>query len=391
MKNSPRHILLTGVTGILGSHVLYELLLACLKGGIRTKITVVVRSTDKESARQRVMNVLSDPNRPHLLYSFTAEELFHFIDIIDAGLNDLDASDLAGLRKTAGLHIIHCAAHTNLSVNPNVYDTLYEHNYKGTLHLLKWASGILEKFTFIGSAYSAGHRGGIIPDSYKELTPSGDKTEILRRNWRNPYEEIKTDAGYAVIKFCVEHGIKWQILRPSTICGRVIHKPLYYTPKFNVFYLFGKFFLKVAKPENRNELVRIVANPDSVLNVVPVDYIAKAIVRVFDNDEIREMNLVYSNSLPVDYIVHHMIGQAGFKSEIVDTMPQDQSVVEKMYYKFVGPQFTEYIFTPWHAFDTTVLRGIMQDIPEVNMHALFPDLYGYAVSHQFGEAVAVAE
>ncbi|GGA85305.1 SDR family oxidoreductase [Puia dinghuensis] len=390
MKNSPRNILLTGATGILGSHVLYELLIACLKGERRVKITLVVRSREKESARQRVIGVLSNPYRPTLLYSFTPEELFHFIDIIDAGLNELDDSHLARLKKAGRVHIIHSAAHTNLSVNPNVYDILYDDNYKGTLHLLQWASGVLEKFTFIGSAYSIGHRYGLIPDSYKQLTASGERAEISRRNWRNPYEELKTDAGYAVIRFCNQHNIKWQILRPSTICGRIMYQPLYYTPKFNVFYLFGKFFLRVAREDNRDELVRIVANPHSVLNVVPVDYIAKAITRVFDDDHIREMNLVYSNSLPVDYIVHHMIEYAGFKCEIVDTTPENQNILEKMYYKVVGPQFTEYINTPWHAYDTTVLRSIMKDVPEVNMHSIFPELYGYAVSHQFGEALTVA-
>ena len=389
MKNVPRHILLTGVTGILGSHVLYELLIACLQGEKQVTITLVVRSTDSESAHQRVTNVLSDPCRPLFLHAFAPEALFRFINIIDAGLNELNASHLSGVIKVGGIHVIHCAAHTNLSVNRNVYDTLYEHNYKGTLHLLHWASEIIEKFTFIGSAYSIGHIGGLIPDSYKRFSPSGERVEAFHRNWRNPYEEIKTDAGYAVIKFCSQNSIKWQILRPTTICGRIMYEPLYYTPKFNVFYLFGKFFLKVARPENRNEVVRILANADSVLNVVPVDYIAKAIVRVFDNDGVKEMNLAYSNALPVDYIVHYMIGHAGFKSEIVDTVPEEQSVIEKMYYKFVGPQFTQYINTPWHAFDTSVLRSIMKDIREIKMQEIFPALYGYAVDHQFGERPAV--
>jgi len=390
MNTSPRHILLTGATGILGSHILYELLLSCLTGERRLRITLVVRSTGEESARERIRRVLLNPYRPLVLCSFSPEQLFQFIDIIDAGLNELDASHLMMLGKTGGLggiHIIHSAAATNLSGNSNVHDTIYEHNYKGTLHLLHWASGILQKFTFIGTAYSIGHREGIIPDNYTQLMPDGESAETADRNWRNPYEKIKTQAGYELIRYCSLHGIKWQILRPSTICGRIMYEPLYFTPKFNVFYLFGKFFYKMATPNNRNEVVRVVANPDSVLNIVPVDYVAKAITRVFDNDAIKEMNLVHSNALPVEYIVNYMIEYAGLKCEFVNALPADQSILERMYYKVVGPQFTQYINTPWHAYDTTVLRSVMSDIAEVNMKSAFPHLYGYAVQHQFGEKV----
>src|SRR5579859_709289 len=228
MRNLPRNILLTGATGILGSHVLYELLIACIKAHTQTRITLVVRSTDKETARERIIGVLSNPYRPYLLHAFTTEELLSFVNIIDAGLNELRDPHLAGLERRGPLHIIHCAAHTNLSVNSNVYDTLYQHNYMGTLHLLQWASAILEKFTFIGGAYSIGHRGGIIPDSYKQLTSTGEKAEIAGRPWRNPYERIKAEAGYAVIDFCTRYGIKWQILRPTTICGRIMYRPLFY-------------------------------------------------------------------------------------------------------------------------------------------------------------------
>lgn len=169
MKTSPQHILLTGVPGILGSHVLYELLIACLNGEREVKITLVVRSTDSESAHQRVMNVLSNPYRPPYLHLFTPEALFRFINIIDAGLNELDASHLAGVIKIGGIHLIHCAAHTNLSVNRNVYETVYDSNYKGTLHLLHWASEILENFTFIGSAYSIGHLNGLMQELFPAL------------------------------------------------------------------------------------------------------------------------------------------------------------------------------------------------------------------------------
>ena len=169
MKNPPRHILLTGVTGILGSHVLYELLIACLNGERQVKITLVVRSTDSESAHQRVINILSNPSRPHLLHLFTPEALFRFINIIDAGLNELDASHLAGVIKIGGIHVIHCAAHTNLSVSHNVYETVYDNNYKGTLHLLHWASEILENFTFIGSAYSIGHLNSLMQGLFPAL------------------------------------------------------------------------------------------------------------------------------------------------------------------------------------------------------------------------------
>lgn len=384
MRSYPQNVLLTGATGILGSHILYEFLRNYLYGEEKGKITLLVRSTGQESATLRVRKILQNPYRPEDLQLFSTDQLLQFIEIIDADLHELNESHLSGLGKKGDLHIIHSAAYTNLSVHDNVYDDLYHHNYKGTMHLLQWASGIVRKFIYIGSAYSIGHREGIIPDNYKQMTPDGRSGGPVSLSWRNHYEKLKAEAGYAIINYCLEHDIKWQILRPTTICGRILDTPLYYSPKYNVFYLFGRFFLKMARPGNKNEVVRIVANPDSVLNVVPVDYIAKAITRVFDNDEVKELNLAYSNSLPVDFIVSHMIEHAGLKSKIVDKIPEDLSILEKMYYKIVGPQFTEYLHTPWHRFDTTVLRRIMVDIPEVNIREVFPDLYGYAVEQEFG-------
>jgi hypothetical protein len=56
----------------------------------------------------------------------------------------------------------------------------------------------------------------------------------------------------------------------------------------------------------------------SNLNIVPVDFSAKAIVRAVDHDEIKELNIVSRkgisltvNALPTDFLVFSIFNTAG--------------------------------------------------------------------------------
>src|SRR5690606_1483088 len=134
------------------------------------------------------------------------------------------------------------------------------------------------KFIFISSAFSIGHYEGVITDQYIQFDAGGNPVLSEKIQNRNTYERSKIKTEYELIQYCRQHGKAWQIIRPSSICGRMLDEPLYYTPAFNVFYLIGKFLLACSLSNilRAGEKIRIESNPAGSMNIVPVDYAAKS-------------------------------------------------------------------------------------------------------------------
>jgi hypothetical protein len=75
----------------------------------------------------------------------------------------------------------------------------------------------------------------------------------------------------------------FQILRPSVIGGNMLtpENP-YFISKYMVFYLLAKFFHFTSQRQGDQENVRFIVNPDTVLNIIPVDYVAKLLFQFFN-------------------------------------------------------------------------------------------------------------
>jgi hypothetical protein len=129
----------------------------------------------------------------------------------------------------------------------------------------------------------------------------------------------------------------------------------------------------------------------SGLNIVPVDYAAKAIVRA-SKTEIKELNIVSRRSVPNMYTVPEMLRQVGYTNfQFQETMPDDLNAVEKLYYRTVGAQLSNYLSTPETPdtqFNTEVLNELMHDIetPKIEQH--FSALCNYAVEREFANILA---
>ncbi|MFD7260317.1 amino acid adenylation domain-containing protein [Streptomyces sp. NPDC059874] len=124
----PRHLLLTGATGFLGAHLLYELLT-----GTAARVHCPVRAADPEAARARVVAAL----RAHRLWRPD------FADRVRAFPADLAAP---GLGLAPGLFdelartvdaVYHCGAAVNLA---HSYAQLKAANVDGTTELLRLAA-----------------------------------------------------------------------------------------------------------------------------------------------------------------------------------------------------------------------------------------------------------
>jgi nucleoside-diphosphate-sugar epimerase len=370
LKNN---FLLTGATGVIGSHVLYELLKLKTAGLLHGEIALPVRPANEKTPEQRISDILHPALRPEYLGSFDTASLMKHVSIINSDLRTPEK-----IRTQLGedaYTVLHLASSVNLSTLKKAKDEIIENNYHGTLNFLEAIGSHCQKFVFVSTAYSSGHRSGLIEDEFLEIT---------NKDFRNPYEFYKAKTEDALVKRCKEHGIQWQILRPSIVCGRMIDPPFFVISRYLVFYLFGAFFFKLAHNGGMEKL-RIQINPQSGMNMIPVDYTAKAIVRA-SAQPLQELNIVSANNLPNAYIIETIFNKTGVQEwEYVTEMPDGLNKTERLYYCTVGRQFNPYWNTSPHSFSAKKLRALMPDIPEPNVANCFAKLFEHALERQFSD------
>jgi hypothetical protein len=80
----------------------------------------------------------------------------------------------------------------------------------------------------------------------------------------------------------VKIDLPFQILRPSVIGGNMLtpENP-YFISKYMVFICWPNFSI-LLRNEGDQENVRFIVNPDTVLNIIPVDYVAKLLFQFFN-------------------------------------------------------------------------------------------------------------
>jgi nucleoside-diphosphate-sugar epimerase len=375
VNNKSDIILLTGVTGLLGRHVLYELLREIVAGRLSPVIFLLVRDKGSASAEERLLSVFDTPSLPRDLAAWDVRGLASHIRIIEADMRSPDLREKIEeqLPVHGSILCVNMAASTNLFANDQAIKEIYENNFHGTTNLFQSLRSYSKKFIFVSTAYATGLRSGFIVNEI-------DRKALLR--FRTPYEYYKHLTENELVHLASLTGDEIQILRPSVICGRLVDAPLHFTSKFDVFYGWGKYFFRM-KESGRKERLRVFINADSGLNVVPVDYAAKAVVRAM-RLRIIELNLAHSRCIPHRNYLSSILDAVGYKGvEFVDEMPENLSRSERLYYSTAGAAFTPYLTSPSHEFDTRVLREIMNDAAEPDVEHSFPGLIGYAMDHGF--------
>lgn len=159
-------VVLTGVTGVFGKFLVDELLKKPLK------IVLLVRANSQKEAEKRVKNLLSkSPNRFSVFQCDLTKEAL--------GLGENEYLKL--IKDTT--HILHVAASTRFTLP---LDEARRNNVDTTKVLLGFAKKCsnLKRFGFVGTAFVAGKRTGIIlEDEFKHNS-----------GFLNTYEESKYDA-----------------------------------------------------------------------------------------------------------------------------------------------------------------------------------------------------
>ncbi|EAR12840.1 probable acrA1 protein [Polaribacter irgensii 23-P] len=364
--------LLTGGTGIVGSHILFEWLHTALIDKTVAHLFVVIRDHEK-SAQQRLIAILEAPSRPAYLNAFTLANCLEKITVISSDLDTLD-------KKTLELHdfdtVIHCAGSTSLLHTLDSKDKVHTQNYLVTKRLLDNLPQKVNRFIYISTAYSF----GIQPEKVGEAIEN-----CVVDNFRNPYEQSKYESELYVKEICKQKKITSQILRPSIICGRLLDAPFFETPKFDVFYSWAMFLEKYA--HKSKERFRIWIDTKSGLNIVPVDFVAKAILHAFLNPKIQEFNIVNPTQiLHKEYVGAVLDSFNVQRYEYVSEKPTHLNSFEQLYYKTIGSLFEKYISVPDLQFESDQVLKFSSYLnldTTLGVHKNFMNLIRFSVEKKF--------
>ena len=360
-------ILLTGATGTLGSRILFSLLED--RCDTIQHIYLPVRERKSSSPKSRIIKMLESDFAPdHIKNDLSA--VLSKITVVPA--TDLLEPDvfLKGKRIS---HFIHSAGFVNLSTAPEAKDEIFAENFEFTKSIFGTYKNRIDKFIYISTAFSAGNLGGLIPNDYL-------KTEIAKH--RNHYEASK----YATEKYLVQAGkesnIPIQILRPSVLGGNILDSPSFFISKYMVFYLFAKFFHR----NTSDDPIRITANTDSGLNIIPTDYAAKVITTVFDTD-VEQLNIVHSKTTHITNGIKKILDTVAFDNfslthTVIDQASGFDSKLEQFYYSTIGVHLTPYLTSEPCEWDTTLLQEILP-IPEYNLEDYLGDTIQFAKAQGF--------
>jgi thioester reductase-like protein len=253
-------LIVTGVAGFLGSHVLLNWLRDYPTG----RVLCLVRGNHQESAMDRVMGALRVAV-DEMGAQIQPQALIERVDVLDADITDSvwrhSPAFLEWTARSSGFEVIHGAA--NLSFRQEDRDSVWDTNVHGTSSFLQNLMGLsgLKCFNYISTAYVAGCREGYIEEHFS------DRPECFN----NVYEESKWVAERVVRDLSNQAGMAWRIFRPSIIIG---HSKTYRISSKTGFYKVLEMLLQCAKLNpSPTEEVLVPIHRNASLNLIPIDFV----------------------------------------------------------------------------------------------------------------------
>lgn len=367
-------IILTGATGVLGSHIMYDILEDFINNNIKGKLYLITRNKGKVSAKDRIVELLSSNYTPKFLLEQGTESLLQYIEIIDTDLAQIQSDYTIKLKDA---YFIHSAGYVNLSTDEDQKEKIFNENAVMTKTIFQLFSPFIKKFIYISTAFSSGIRKGLIVNDFHNLD--------FKLEHRNAYENAKYHSEEFVINQCKELNLPYQILRPSVIGGKMLgNENLYFIPKYMVFYLMAKFFHFTAQRKDQQENVRFSISEETGLNIIPVDYVSKVIVSTFQRTDIVQLNIVHNKSFNLVKGLQLIMKEVGYSnfSIIPNGLDFDyKNTIEKLYYESIGKHLKPYLTSAANEYDTTLLNSILE-IPKLDAES-FTNMIRYAKLHNF--------
>ncbi len=350
-------IALTGATGMLGSALLYEL----LEMGVERLIVLGGRGAFP-SLHERLVHQLQQQGTDYL--GVPASELPALMERIDAvqmrldepqaGMSPADRERLAAQSIDAFVNI---AGLTTFKQDDKAAADTQRVNVAGLSTLLEVLAPFrIGRFIHISSAYSSGRITGTVKSS--ELDPDG--------TFANPYQRSKMQGELLVREWEAKTGTPSIIVRPATIGGWLDRGTRGSVTKFDVYLGWAKsllrlkgFFgggLRASIDQTISFPMRLSIHPQAGLNIVPVDWAARALAELatMPNPGHRAYHLANHHSTPHALYVSQILDAVKLTDvQFVPTRPSDYTMVEQLYYDRLGWVFADYVEHPDLVFDRT--------------------------------------
>lgn len=251
MKKDQPTTLITGATGFLGRNLLFRLLEKDTDG----RFCLLVRGRGDKSPRDRLHRILTT--------RYDDEQAETFKKRIDLVLGDVTwkhfgLDDRAYDRLVGQVtRVIHAAASVAFSLPIDMARNI---NVGGTRNTLEFAAaahraGTLERMDYVGTAYVAGKRTGLVTED--ELDEG--------QAFNNTYEQTKCEAEKLVREYWGDLPVA--VFRPSIVVGESTTGR---TSSFNVMYFPVKLYA-------RGIWRWIPGSPDVPVDIVPVDFVCDAL------------------------------------------------------------------------------------------------------------------
>jgi thioester reductase-like protein len=255
-------VFLTGATGFLGMEVLARL----LEAGDR-EVVCLVRAADDAAAEDRLHTVLAALYRDPSNHRERVRAVAGDVTLPGLGLKDGQAGEIGA--------IMHCAASIAFDLP---LEEARRINVDGTREVIGFARECeaLERFIHVSTAYVSGKYEGTF----------GEDQLDAGQEFRNTYEQTKWEAEHVVRE---ASDLSPCIARPSIVMGE---SDTGWTPAFNVLYWPLRAF-------SRGLFNEIPSLPSAHVDIVPVDYVADALVHLLDTDAEGVFNLVSGREAPL--------------------------------------------------------------------------------------------
>ncbi len=407
MEKREKIVLVTGATGFLGSAITrrfltsgYKLRLLIRKRNYDTSPTSFGwESTIKELILGSQPNeYLQEQHSINGIWTNADESLYNlFLNNVEIFEGDITSSYL-GLEKQEHKRlcnevdeVFHCAAATHFE-NQQA-DELVTVNVKGTENMLQFAStGKQKRFHYVSTAYVAGKQNEIVYEN--ELV---DEEPLFN----NEYERSKFIAEQVVIQYAKSNEIPYTIYRPSIIVG---NSKTGATCKFDNIYIFAKVLLNIRnsvidhKSENLNDIsVRVPGVPNALINLVPIDYVADAIVAILKVKESINKIFHITNPDPPELselrdLLMPVLGIKGINVKIDGQVEHKRlSAIERLFLRHTKTYYS-YLFSRLR-FDCRNTQGVLESAgivcPAITRD-LVKVLVDFAISHNWGDAKQTA-
>jgi thioester reductase-like protein len=285
-NNTKQTHFITGSTGFIGSSIVLELLMHT-----KDDIYCLVRRSKNKSAQQRFMDLMTD-----LIEKFNYQNLIAISDLQRCKIVEGDLfSSFDGIKNQVLVevdHFWHVAA--SLNYDEKYKEDIYHTNITGSKTILELAFQLnTKKFNHFSTAYVVGKKTGEILETVVESSESN-----------NIYEQSKLAAEKIIL---AENRFEIKIFRPSIVIG---HSKTYFAFNFSGLYgfirrlvQFKNIITKTNKQYLENNPIKLIMDEDVLVNVVPVDYVAKAAVKVGLSKTTQKVFHLTSKSVPKAIIV----------------------------------------------------------------------------------------